>query len=329
VTRTTSFDAVLVISFGGPRGLDDIRPFLANVVRGRPVPPARLEEVAHHYAEFGGVSPLTEITLRQAVLVEERLRDRHLPVFVGMRNWDPYLADTLWEMADAGVRRAVGFIAAAHRSASSCLQYRQNVADAQQRVRERGGRPPEIIYVSDWHTHPGFIAANAAHIEAARAALPEDRRAAARLVFTAHSLPTRMPGVERYQEQLRESARLVAAQLAWTDWTLAYQSRSGRPQDPWLGPDVVEYLREAHASGVPAAVLSPIGFVCDHIEVLYDLDREAADACREMGLPMARAAAANAHPRFIETMADAVIEMHERYRNGRPLVLVPAETPGG
>ncbi len=327
MTAGAPFDAVLVISFGGPLGRADVRPFLANVLRGRPVTPARIEEVARHYELFGGVSPLTELTQRQAAALERRLHARGLDlrVFVGMRNWHPLLADTLREMADTGVKRAVGFIAAAHRSYSSCGQYRQNVLDAQREVREMGRDAPEVHYVSDWHTAAGFIDANVAHIAAARANLAADLRDSARLVFTAHSLPMRMPGVQRYQEQLRESAQLVAEQLDWDNWTLAYQSRSGRPEDPWLGPDIGDHLRDARDGGVSAVVLAPIGFLCDHIEVLFDLDREAADVCIELGLAMARADSVNAHPRFIDTMAEAVASTVGRYAGRRPLVVVPPE----
>ena len=208
------------------------------------------------------MSPLTELTLQQAGALEDRLRSRgrELPVFVGRRNWDPLLADTLMHMSKAGIRRAVGFIAAAHRSYSSCQQYRENVADAQQAVRERGGHPPEVVYVSDWHTHRGFIAANAEHIKTVRQDLPSGLQHEARLIFTAHSLPERLPGAQRYQDQLQESARLIADELDWNDWVLVYQSRSGRPQDPWLGPDIVDYLRREHAHGLGAACSHPSAF---------------------------------------------------------------------
>ena len=327
MTRSRPFDSVVLIAFGGPLGPADVRPFLANVLRGRHVPPARVEEVASHYDHFGGVSPLTAATRRQASALERSLATRgvSLPVLLGMRNWHPYVEDTFVEMSRAGLRRSIGVIATAHRSFSSCGQYRQNVADAQAAVRRGGLRPPEISYVPDWHDHPGFISANAAQIEVARAGLPPNARAGARLVFTAHSLPERMPAVDRYRAQLEHSARLVADSLGWTDWAVAFQSRSGRPEDPWLGPDVVEYLRGEHARGLRAAVLAPIGFLCDHIEVLYDLDVEAAAACAEMGLPMTRAASVGEHPAFIEALADTVIGLYERHATGRPLPIVSLE----
>jgi protoporphyrin/coproporphyrin ferrochelatase len=316
------FDAVLVVSFGGPQGPDDIRPFLANVLRGRRVRPERVEEVAHHYELFGGVSPITAITRRQAEGLRERLAaaGHPLPVYVGMRNWHPYLVDTLREMHAAGIRRAIGFIAAAQHSYSSCQQYRENVADARAALRAEG-RDVEVTYTGSWFDHPLFIEANAAHVRDARARLPEPLQAPARLVCTAHSIPAAMAARSRYEAQLRTSARLVAAAAGMDDWTLVYQSRSGRPEDPWLEPDVCDYLRAARADGLAAAVLCPIGFICDHIEVLYDLDREAADVCAGIGLPMTRAASANDDPRFLDMMRDVVLRTVRRYAIGRPLPL--------
>jgi len=325
-----AFDAVLVIAFGGPQGRDDVRPFLANVLRGRRVAPERVEEVAHHYELFGGISPITELTSRQSVLLSEALRDRgqELPVFVGMRNWHPFLEDTLATMARHGVRRAVGFIAAAHRSYSSCTQYRENVDAARATLRTAGLDDVEIVYVGDWHLHPGFVEANADHVRDALARLPDDVRDRARLIFTAHSIPVSMAEKFPYERQLKETALAVADGVGARDWVLVYQSRSGRPEDPWLGPDVCDYLRQESAGGLEAAVVCPIGFICDHIEVLYDLDTEAAGVCRDLGLPMARAAAVNDHPRFAAAMADAVLQTIERYGGGLPLKIVsrPRET---
>jgi protoporphyrin/coproporphyrin ferrochelatase len=313
------FDSVLLISFGGPQGPDDIRPFLANVLRGRRVSPERVEEVAHHYELFGGVSPITAITERQAAGLRARLAaaGHPLPVYVGMRNWHPLLSDTLRAMHGAGARRAIGFIAAAQHSYSSCQQYRENVAAARAELR-REGHDVDVTFVGSWYDHPLFIAGNADHVRAALGRLPLDARAHARLIFTAHSIPTTMAASSRYEQQLGESARLVAAAVGVDDWALVYQSRSGRPGDPWLEPDVCDYLRREHAAGLTAAVLCPIGFVCDHVEVLYDLDREAADVCRELGLPMARAETVNDDPRFLDMMTDVVLRTVRRY-GGRPL----------
>jgi ferrochelatase len=318
------FDAVLLISFGGPQGLGDIRPFLANVLRGRRIPPARIEEVAHHYELFGGVSPLTELTAKQAEGLRQRLAaaGTPLPVYVGMRNWHPYLADTLAEMSHAGVRRAIGFILAGHSSYSSCEQYRENVLDARQAIRDRGLADVDITYVGGWHLHDGFIETNAAHVRAALARLPESAQGRARVVFTAHSIPVEMAARSRYAEQLLDSAREVARRVGADDWALVYQSRSGRPGEPWLEPDVGAYLRASRDEGLEAAVLCPIGFVCDHIEVLYDLDREAADVAAAIGLTLTRADAVNDDPRFIDMMADVVRATAHRYASGRPLSIL-------
>ena len=317
------FDAVLVVAFGGPEGMGDVRPFLANVLRGRRVAPERVEEVAKHYEHFGGVSPLAAITRRQAEGLKAHLAARGLdvPIYLGMRNWHPLLPDTLKTMAQDGVRHAIGFVCAAHRSYSSCTQYRENVVSARRAAVEAGLSDVSVTYVGDWHHHDRFIEVNARHVRAALDTLPAPVRSAARLVFTAHSIPVAMAGAARYRTQLLESSRLVAERLGVTDWALVFQSRSGRPEDPWLEPDVCQYLRAERAAGLAAAVICPIGFVCDHIEVLYDLDAEAAQVCRDVGLPMARAATVNDDPLFLEMMADEVLKTWDRYRTGRPLCL--------
>jgi ferrochelatase len=317
------FDAVLVVAFGGPEGMTDVRPFLDNVLRGRRVPPERVEEVARHYERFDGVSPLNAITRRQAEGLRAGLAARglDLPVYVGMRNWHPLLPDTLQAMARDGVRRAIGFVCAPHRSYSSCTQYRENVDDARGAASAAGLDDVSITFVGDWHNHPLFIDANARHVREAFDTLPSALRSGARLVFTAHSIPVAMAAAERYHAQLMESSRLVSERLSVADWALVFQSRSGRPGDPWLEPDVCHYLRAERARGLAAAVICPIGFVCDHIEVLYDLDHEAADAAREVGLAMARAATVNDDPLFVDMMTDEVARTWERYRSGRPLSL--------
>jgi ferrochelatase len=317
------FDSVLVVSFGGPQGRDDIRPFLANVLRGRRVAPQRVEEVAHHYELFDGVSPITELTRRQADGLSQRLAaaGTPLPVYVGMRNWHPLLADALRQMHADGKRHAVGFIAAPHHSYSSCQQYRENVAAALIEV-QASGRQIDVTFVGSWYDHPLFIEANASHVRAARQRLPAAARDAARLVFTAHSVPLPMAEASLYREQLHTSAQLIAEKAAIGEWALVYQSRSGRPQDPWLEPDVCEYLKREHESGLRAAIICPVGFVCDHIEVLYDLDREAAEVCAGLGMPMARAEAVNDDPLFLDMMADVVLRTLRRYETGRPLPIV-------
>jgi ferrochelatase len=325
------FDAVLVVSFGGPLGMDDVRPFLANVLRGRRVSPERLEEVVHHYALFDGVSPLTAITQAQADGLAARLKryGPDLPVYVGMRNWHPFLHETLAQMSRDGVRRAVGFVTAAHKSYSSCGQYKVNVAEARQALAAQGLADVDVRFVDDWYAREGFVMANAVRVAEALRALPEPLRAGARVVFTAHSIPLSMARGARYAANLQETARLVMERLGRSDFALVYQSRSGRPEDPWLEPDVNDYLRAARAEGVAAVVLSPIGFVCDHVEVLYDLDREAAETCRSVGLAMARAKAVNDDPRFLDLMADVVREVCARDAERRrlPIVAAPENRP--
>jgi protoporphyrin/coproporphyrin ferrochelatase len=330
------FDAVLIVSFGGPQGPDDVRPFLENVLRGRRVPPGRIEEVAHHYELFGGVSPLTALTLSQADGLRTRLAasDAPLPVHVGMRNWHPYLKDTLAGMSRAGIRRAVGLIAAAHRSYSSCTQYRENIEQARAALAQDGLADVEITYVSDWHTHEGFIEANASRVRDALGRLPPTQQARAELIFTAHSIPVSMAQRYPYREQFEETARLVAARVnegrrptEWLDYAAVYQSRSGRPEDPWLGPDVGEYLRGTPARRVSAAVIAPIGFLIDHVEVLYDLDVEAAAVASEIGLTLARAGTVGDHPLFLDMLADVVMTTVRRYERGRPLHLIAAPAP--
>ena len=236
-----------------------------------------------------------------------------------MRNWHPFLDDVLSEMAESGIGRALAIILAAHRSYSSCGQYRQNVADARRTLGERGHSDVEVFFAPGWHAHPGFVAAHAARIEDARRLLPGSLRGAARIVFTAHSIPRSMAGCARYVAELEESAGLVAAAVDAADWQLVYQSRSGRPTDPWLEPDVCDYLRAARDRGLQAAVLAPLGFLADHIEVRYDLDTEAAAACRAVGLPMRRALAINDHPAFLDALADVVRAACARVGGGRPL----------
>ena len=321
------FDAVVLISFGGPREPDEIRPFLANVLRGRSIPAERLEHVVGHYELFDGVSPITEITLRQAEGLRRRLSGSDLPVYVGMRNWHPFLEDTLKEMSADGVHRALGLMLAAHHSYASCGQYKQNVVQARETIGAEGVRDVEITYVAGWHTHVGFIDANARHIRDALERLPTDLRERTRLVFTAHSIPLTMASESRYETELRESAALIAQELKWKDWTLVYQSRSGRPQDPWLEPDVCDYLRAEGAAGLAAVVLSPIGFVADHIEILYDLDTEAAQVCEDAGIAMSRATAVNDDPSFLDTLAEVVGSAYHRYATGTPLPIVPSTPP--
>jgi len=298
-------DAVLVIAFGGPTRPEEIRPFLANVLRGRPVPPARLEDVVHHYELIGGRSPLNDLTFRQARALEAALRvgDTPLPVYVGMRNWEPYLGDTLTRMADDGVRRAIGLILSPHATEASRERYMVQVDEARAAL---GARAPAVRYVASWHLHPLFVTAVADAVVAALVTIPVPRRAEARVVFTAHSVPVAMADASPYVAEFTASARAVAERLGRTAWQVAYQSRSGNPRDPWLEPDINETLRTLAADGVRDVVVSPIGFVCDHVEVLYDLDIEARATADSVGLGFVRAGTVNDHPLFIRMLAKAV-----------------------
>jgi ferrochelatase len=298
------YGAVILIGFGGPRSAAEVRPFLDRVTAGRPIPHERYEEVVHHYEAIGGRSPFNEITERQAVAVRERLARQRvkIPVVVGMRNTPPWLDDALGELALGGVRRALGFVLAAHRCEASFDRYLRNVEEARERV---GPAAPVLDYVSEWHAHPLFIEAAADRVADALARLEPAVRDRARLIFSAHSIPAAMAAASPYVEQLRESARLITEHLGMRERTLAFQSRSGSPRDPWLEPDVCDVLRGLKGQ---AAVVAPIGFICDHVEVLYDLDVEAARVAREAGVTMVRTATVGEHPRFIEMIAELIRE---------------------
>ena len=298
-------DSVLLIAFGGPERPEDIRPFLETVAAGRRIPPERLEEVARHYEAIGGRSPLAELTRRQAEALRMALAcaGRGEPVFVGMRNWHPFLHETLAEMAGEGRRRTLGIILSSFQTEASWERYVDDVALAREKV---GPDAPEVVYAPPWGDHPLFIEAMVDRTAAALAAVAVERRGAARLVFTAHSVPVAMSSGSPYADQVQAAGKRIAERLAHSHWSVAYQSRSGSPREPWLEPDICDVLRELARQGVRDAVISPIGFVCDHVEVLYDLDVEARRVAEDAGLGFHRARAANDHPLFIEMLADLV-----------------------
>ncbi|MGH7948140.1 MAG: ferrochelatase [Candidatus Binataceae bacterium] len=292
-------DAVMLIGFGGPTAPSEIRPFLDGVLRGRPVPRERYEEVVRHYEEIGGRSPYNDLTMRQARTLRARFqRDGvEVPVVVGMRNWTPSILEALSTLTAMDVRTVFGFVLAAHRCEASWERYLGAVAEA---AGVLGGSAPEVVYADPWHSHPGFIRAVADRTRDALAALDSAARADAKIIFTAHSVPVAMAAESGYTEQITESSRLVAAELGVDNWTLAFQSRSGSPHDTWLEPDIGASLRKL---GRRTAVVVPIGFLCDHVEVLYDLDIEAAKVARESGVRMVRAATVGNHPEFIGMIA--------------------------
>jgi protoporphyrin/coproporphyrin ferrochelatase len=298
-------DAVLLIAFGGPTAPAEIRPFLEIVTRGRRIPPERLDEVAHHYEQMpGGRSPLNALTQAQAAGLRDAMaaQGRALPVFVGMRNWHPFLHDTLAAMAARGHRRALGIILSPFRTEASWERYVTDVGAA--RARTPGA--PEVVFAPPWFEHPRFVAAAAAGVDRALAEVPAAERADTPLMFTAHSVPVAMAEASPYVADFTATARAVAEQLGHARWSLAYQSRSGDPREPWLEPDVGDAIRAVAKDGARHVVLAPVGFVCDHVEVLYDLDVEARWIAAEHGVAPHRAPAVNAHPEFVAMLADLV-----------------------
>jgi ferrochelatase len=307
--RDGLYDAVLLVSFGGPDGPADVMPFLENVLRGRNVPRERMLEVAEHYHHFGGKSPINEqnLALLAALRAELERRGPHLPVYWGNRNWHPLLTDTLREMADAGVRRALAFVTSAYSSYSGCRQYRENIAAA---CASLGDRAPQVDKIRVFFNHPGFVGPMAARVREALGRFPEADRPAVPVLFTAHSIPSSMAEGCRYVAQLTEASRLAAAEADAEQWQLVYQSRSGPPSQPWLEPDVCDAIRALHAAGARKLVVAPIGFISDHMEVLYDLDTEAADLCRELGIEMVRARTVGTDPAFVAMVRDLIAERH-------------------
>jgi ferrochelatase len=298
-------DAVFFISFGGPEKREDVRPFLEIVTRGLPIPPERLDEVVHHYEALGGASPINKITQAQAAgLVQTLLRtDTPWPVYVGNRNWHPFIEDALRKMAADGVHRAVGFITAAHRSPASQPRYIKAVEAAREKI---GPGTPEIDYVEPWFDHPLFIQALVARAEDALQDVPESDRATIPLVFTAHSIPTCLSDQSPYIADLEKTADAVATRLGRSEWKLAYTSRSGNPSDPWLEPDISDLIRQLAERKEKRLLVVPIGFIADHVEVLFDLDIEAKQTAEKLGMTLHRAKTVGTHPLFIQMIADVV-----------------------
>lgn len=302
------YDAFLLVSFGGPEGPDEVLPFLENVLRGKNVPRERMLEVAEHYQHFGGVSPINaqNRALLAALKEEFAAAGLDLPIYWGNRNWHPLLPDTLAEMKAAGVRRAIAFFTSAFSSYSGCRQYRENVAAAQQVV---GEGAPQVDKLRVFFNHPGFIEPMIERTATALAQIPVERRASAQLLFTAHSIPLAMAQNCQYENHFREASRLVAEGVGHVNWRLVYQSRSGPPSQPWLEPDVVATIGEIAASGATRdVVLVPIGFVSDHMEVLYDLDEEARHKANKLGLNLVRAGTVGTHPRFVRMIRELALE---------------------
>lgn len=323
-------DALLLLSFGGPEGPDEVRPFLANVTRGRGVPPHRLDEVAQHYLHFGGVSPINRSNRTLITAIEQALATAglDLPVYFGNRNWHPMVEDTVAAMTADGVRRALVFATSAWGGYSACRQYHEDIARARAAV---GPGAPDLIKLRHFFDHPLFVAAYADALRAAR----EQAGPAARVVFTAHSVPVAADaaaglaaqGGHRYSQQVAEAARLVAAAAGVRSYDVVWQSRSGPPQVPWLQPDVTDHLDVLHTDGVPGVVVAPIGFVSDHLEVRWDLDHEARQRAATLGMEFVRAATPGTDPRFAEMVVELITEQ-VRAAPGRRCSQVPAAGQG-
>ena len=316
-----NYDAILVVSFGGPESKEEVMPFLENVLRGRNIPRERMMTVAEHYYHFEGKSPINQQTRELIAALETELERNgpKLPCYWGNRNWHPLLPETLQKMKQDGIRRAVGFVTSAYSSYSGCRQYREDIARAQSEV---GPGAPEVDKLRPFFNHPAFLEATVERVRDALQAIPTNARQNIQIVYTAHSIPVSMANTCDYVRQLEEVRRLVSGALghrndahqndAQTNDALVYQSRSGAPGQPWLEPDILDYLRQVKAGNLASAVvLAPISFVSDHMEVLYDLDVEARQVCDSLGLPMTRAKTVGVHPKFIGMIRELILErMH-------------------
>jgi ferrochelatase len=325
---TGDFDALLLLSFGGPEGPEQVMPFLENVTRGRGIPRERLESVAEHYLHFGGVSPINAINRALIEQIREALdgRGEQLPVYFGNRNWHPMVEDTVAQMAADGVRRAAVFTTSAWGGYSGCTQYQEDIVRARSAT---GAGAPELVKLRQYFDHPLLVGMFADAVAAATAELPEQLRESARLVFTAHSIPIRAVdrcGPDLYPRQVRYASGLIAAALGRADYDVVWQSRSGPPQVPWLEPDVVDHLVTLAGAGTEAVVVCPVGFVADHIEVIWDLDSELAEEAERLGIALSRATTPNAQPRY----AELVLDLLDEVRHGRPQARVagPHPVPG-
>src|SRR6516225_9468613 len=306
-----TYDALLIVSFGGPERREDVIPFLENVLRGRNVPRERMLEVAEHYYHFDGRSPINDHNRALIAALEKELEARgpRMPIYWGNRNWHPLLGDTLGRMRADGVRRVLALATSAFGSYSGCRQYLENIERARQECAPDG---LEIHKLRTFHNHPGFLKALADQVRAALEQIPAERSGRARILFTAHSIPQSMAAVSPYVAQLEESCHLVSEMLGRPDGTLVYQSRSGPPSQPWLEPDIADAVRKLHSQGgLEDLVVAPIGFLSDHMEVVYDLDTELAGLCRQLGINMVRAQTMGVHPAFVSMIRELILERSE------------------
>lgn len=301
------YDSILVVSFGGPEKSEDVMPFLENVTRGRGIPAERLREVAAHYHHFGGKSPINHQCreLIAALRCELDAHEIRLPIYWGNRNWEPYLTDALRQMRDDGKTHALAFVTSAYSSYSGCRQYRENIAQAQAEI---GEGSPQVDKIRVFYNHPGFIEAMTDRVQAALKQFPETAPGPVYFVATAHSIPCSMAETSDYVKQLRETMRLVATSAGLTTGELVFQSRSGPPTQPWLEPDILDHLRSLHAQGARNILVAPIGFISDHLEVLFDLDTEAQQLAADLELNMVRVPTAGTHPAFIRMLRQLISE---------------------
>jgi ferrochelatase len=301
------YDAILFMSFGGPEKPEDVVPFLENVTRGRGIPRERLAEVGQHYSQFGGKSPINEQNRALIEALEEELANNgpDLPIYFGNRNWHPFITDTVQQMKDDGVKRAIAFFTSAFSSYSGCRQYREDIIRAQEAV---GKDAPEIDKIRVFYNHPGFINPTVDNLQVALSEWPEDKRHNVRIIFTAHSVPMTQALHSDYNEQLKEACRIVTEIVGIADYALVYQSRSGPPHIPWLEPDIIDYMQDIHKQGVNDIIIMPIGFISAHMEVIFDLDTEAAQKAEELGMKMVRAQTVNTAKPFVRMIRDLIVE---------------------
>lgn len=301
------YDAILVMSFGGPEGPDDVMPFLENVTNGRNIPRERLLEVSEHYQHFGGVSPINQQNRDLIAALEDELKDSglDLPVYFGNRNWHPMITDTIQQMTDDGVKRAIAFFTSSFSSYSGCRQYREDIQRALEIV---GEGAPEIDKLRVFYNHPGFINPVVDKVRAALDQFPEDARDTVQIAFTAHSIPMGMARNSAYEAQLTEACRIIAEMLRTDHYKLVYQSRSGPPQMPWLEPDILDYMDELGEQGVNNLLIAPIGFISDHMEVMFDLDTEAVEKADELGMTMVRAGTVGTAKPFVCMIRELIVE---------------------
>lgn len=307
LTDTPTYDAILIVSFGGPEGQDEVIPFLEKVLEGKRVPRERLLEVAHHYDLFNGISPLNQQNrdLMAALKVELESNNLNLPIYLGNRHWHPFLADTLQQMVSDGVKNVLAFFTSAYSSEAGCRVYLEAIDKARAEV---GPDAPNVYKLRTFFNHPGFVNPNIEAVKTALAQIPTERQAKTHIAFTAHSIPISMANNCSYVAELKDVANTVIEAVNHKNWQLVYQSRSGPPHQPWLEPDIEDHLRELKTQGIEDVIIAPIGFTSDHMEVMYDLDTEAKEICEELNLNMVRAATVGTHPTFVKMIRELIAE---------------------